>query len=87
MPRPRTPATATDPALAVLFAEQDRRGIASATLADLSGLSANTVSDLRRGTKHPTLRHARKLADALGFTLSVRPPPRRRPRRTTIPQP
>lgn len=56
----------------VIVAARRREGLDQQTLADLSGVSARTLSDLERGTGNPTLSSLLKVVGTLGLEVVVK---------------
>ncbi len=56
----------------VIVAARRREGLDQQTLADLSEISARTLSDLERGTGNPTLSSLLKVVGTLGLEVVVR---------------
>ena len=56
----------------VIVAARRREGLDQQTLADLSGVSARTLSDLERGTGNPTLSSLLRVVGTLGLEVVVK---------------
>lgn len=69
------PTTQPEPLLRFLLLEQERRMISTIELADAAGIARTTVTQYRhpsrRGGKHPTVAHVRRIAIALGYQLQL----------------
>ncbi len=52
-----------------LIFERLRAGISKAGLADATGLSRQTISEIERGTTNPNLDVIDRIVDALGITI------------------
>jgi hypothetical protein len=74
--KPLKPNTAYDPLLKQIFDEQERLNVSSRLLANISGLPASTIEDLRHPSidkgKHAVLHQVRRLAEALDFEFPDR---------------
>jgi hypothetical protein len=74
--KPLKPNTTYDPLLRQIFTEQERLNVSSRLLANISGVPASTIEDLRHPSldkgKRVPLHQVRRLAEALDFEFPDR---------------
>jgi hypothetical protein len=74
--KPLKPNTAYDPLMKQIFDEQERLNVSSRLLANISGVPASTIDNLRHPTldkgKRVPLHQVRRLAEALDFEFPDR---------------
>ncbi len=61
----------TDPLVAQLFAEADRKNVSDGELARRTGFDRSNVSKWRNGLHDPSLLSVRAIADALNVSLTI----------------
>ena len=60
------------PAMRAIEAERKERGVDLKTMADITGVSINSVYAWRAGERSPMVSHLVKFADAMGFEIVMR---------------